>query len=535
MLRNVLLLYPLTLICLLGLWLGASANDQLRNGPEDADDDDGLQKVLLPHEPATAAAAVAAADDLRKERDKSSAKMQKMLLMQSYREEGESDQNRDENLRLRHEQHHLRHQQRAWEQPLGLERSPFRPVRHHQHKSQWNPKAESEAVRGMKLRKMETARELELEQAQLERASTDSPWEMYLEKQPQKTIPIRDTPTLSPSNGHILVKRKLHHSQWDTDYPSQQRVAPEGGLTSQQWQQKQIAHHRQKLRHLKEILGQRQQQRHLLTGFNEAKSDDNDVSAGKTLEDGNDGHDVENIYSPNYITGKLTQKKEEQLGTPEAALKTRRQQALMQKRERALAQAHMHQVMTDATCRVPQPRCQRVQQDPSKIYTPHCTVLHRCSEDSGCCPSRTQICAAKSTHNVELHFFVKSNKQHRPIIEKRTFVNHTECHCIERSNFKEDAVALASTSIVRATILSCTCPRSFEVILQDNGQCRCDCSSGNYDCDWLKRGNEHFAVDDRKCIKHGGCKPPTCEYGHYMDKHGRCPKQHEQPVYNAMS
>ncbi|XP_022221326.2 uncharacterized protein LOC111073355 isoform X3 [Drosophila obscura] len=519
MLWNVLLLYPLALICLPGPWLEANANDQLRNGPEPApeDDDDGMQKVLLPHEPAAAAA-----DDLRKERDKSSTKMQKMLRLQSYREEGESDQNRDENLRLRHEHHHLRHQQRAWEQPLGLERGLGRPVRHHQHKSQWSPKTESEAVREMKLKQMAAAREMELELAKLERATTDSPWDMYLEKQPKKPIPIEDSPTLSPSNEHILVKRKLHHSQWDNDDPSQQRVAPEGGLTSQQWQQKQIAHHRQKLRHLKEILGQRQQQRHLLTGFNEAKSDDND--------------DVENIYSPNYITGKLTQRKEEQLGTPEAALKARRQQALMQKRERALAQAHMHQVMTDATCRVPQPRCQRVQQDPSKIYTPHCTVLHRCSEDSGCCPSRTQICAAKSTHNVELHFFVKSNKQHRPIIEKRTFVNHTECHCIERSNFKEDAVALASTSIVRATILSCTCPRSFEVILQDNGQCRCDCSSGNYDCDWLKRGNEHFAVDDRKCIKHGGCKPPTCEYGHYMDKHGRCPKQHEQPsVYNAMS
>ncbi|EDW39885.1 GL16244 [Drosophila persimilis] len=559
MLRNVLLLCPLALICLSGLWLGASANDQLNNGPEpepalapeDADDDDGLQKVLLPHEPAAAAtAAAAAADDLRKERDKSSTKMQKMLLLQSYRGagEGESDQNREENLRLRlrHEQHHLRHQQRAWEQPLGLERGLGRPVRHHQHKSQWNPRTESAAVREMKLQQMETAREMELELARLERASTDSPWQMYLEKQPKKPIPIKDTPALPPStsNEHILVKRKLHHSQWDgdndnhnhNDDPSQQsRVAPEGGPTAPQWQQKQIAHQRQKLRHLKEILGQRQQQRHLLTGFNEAKSEDNDVSAAKTLEDGNDGHDVENIYSPNYITGKLTQRKEEQLGTPEAALKARRQQALMQKRERALAQAHMHQVMADATCRVPQPRCQRVQQDPSKIYTPHCTVLHRCSEDSGCCPSRTQICAAKSTHNVELHFFVKSNKQHRPIIEKRTFVNHTECHCIERSNFKEDAVALASTSIVRATILSCTCPRSFEVILQDNGQCRCDCSSGNYDCDWLKRGNEHFAVDDRKCIKHGGCKPPTCEYGHYMDKHGRCPKQHEQPVYNAMS
>lgn len=68
----------------------------------------------------------------------------------------------------------------------------------------------------------------------------------------------------------------------------------------------------------------------------------------------------------------------------------------------------MNQVLKEATCRIPQKRCQLVQQDPSKIYTPHCTILHRCSEDSGCCPSRSQICAAKSTHNVELHFFVSS-------------------------------------------------------------------------------------------------------------------------------
>ncbi|XP_017152929.1 uncharacterized protein LOC108162619 isoform X1 [Drosophila miranda] len=347
-----------------------------------------------------------------------------------------------------------------------------------------------------------------------------------------------EKPTLKPKLQLIdanLQEVDEEDSSDDTDTDTDADSDSEESFSNEQWNKIEHEHHLKQQKHQKELQALRETSRNTPLIRGASYNIENEVSAAKTLEDGNDGHDVENIYSPNYITGKLTQRKEEQLGTPEAALKARRQQALKQKRERALAQAHMHQVMADATCRVPQPRCQRVQQDPSKIYTPHCTVLHRCSEDSGCCPSRTQICAAKSTHNVELHFFVKSNKQHRPIIEKRTFVNHTECHCIERSNFKEDAVALASTSIVRATILSCTCPRSFEVILQDNGQCRCDCSSGNYDCDWLKRGNEHFAVDDRKCIKHGGCKPPTCEYGHYMDKHGRCPKQHEQPVYNAMS
>jgi len=102
---------------------------------------------------------------------------------------------------------------------------------------------------------------------------------------------------------------------------------------------------------------------------------------------------------------------------------------------------------------------------------------------------------------------VKSTK-HRSVIEKRTFVNHTECHCIERSTYNEDtAMANYGQSVVRATILSCTCPKSFEKILQDDGQCRCDCSSGNYDCDWLKRGNEHFAMNDRKWVAQKNIQP----------------------------
>ncbi|XP_017004632.2 uncharacterized protein Pvf3 isoform X1 [Drosophila takahashii] len=291
----------------------------------------------------------------------------------------------------------------------------------------------------------------------------------------------------------------------------------EEGFSNEQWNKIEHEHHLKQQKHQKELLAMREKSRN--------------TPLIRNIEN----EDVENIYARNYIAGKVTPKKEEQLGSPEAAIRARRLHAQKQKSERALAHAHMNQVLKEATCRIPQKRCQLVQQDPSKIYTPHCTILHRCSEDSGCCPSRSQICAAKSTHNVELHFFVKSTK-HRSVIEKRTFVNHTECHCIERSTYNEDtAMANYGQSVVRATILSCTCPKSFEKILQDDGQCRCDCSSGNYDCDWLKRGNEHFAMNDRKSIQQGRCKPPTCEFGPYMDKHGRCPKQHEQPAYNAMS
>ncbi|XP_017004636.2 involucrin isoform X3 [Drosophila takahashii] len=428
-------------------------------------------------------------DDFRRERDKSSARTRKIP---------------QEELRLRHEQHHLRQQQHqmAWEQQLQLqlqqhlqeqqqqqEEPHSRPVRHHQHKSQ--------------------PRELAKK-------------------------PIRQAPRFADDKAKILdSQRRLQYNEYDNEDLELHTIQTDGDegtmgtFSPRQWQQIEIAHRRQKEQHQLQLLAQRQQQRQLLTTTatstepNDAKSEDND--------------DVENIYARNYIAGKVTPKKEEQLGSPEAAIRARRLHAQKQKSERALAHAHMNQVLKEATCRIPQKRCQLVQQDPSKIYTPHCTILHRCSEDSGCCPSRSQICAAKSTHNVELHFFVKSTK-HRSVIEKRTFVNHTECHCIERSTYNEDtAMANYGQSVVRATILSCTCPKSFEKILQDDGQCRCDCSSGNYDCDWLKRGNEHFAMNDRKSIQQGRCKPPTCEFGPYMDKHGRCPKQHEQPAYNAMS
>nr|XP_016945258.1 uncharacterized protein LOC108021185 isoform X1 [Drosophila suzukii] len=315
-----------------------------------------------------------------------------------------------------------------------------------------------------------------------------------------------------------LIDANLRNNGGEEEYSNEDSDSEsEEGFSNEQWNKIEHEHHLKQQKHQKELVALREKSRN--------------TPLIRNIEN----EDVENIYARNYIAGGVAQKKEVQLGTPEAAMKARRLHAQKLKSERALAHAHMNQVLKEATCRIPQKRCQLVQQDPSKIYTPHCTILHRCSEDSGCCPSRSQICAAKSTHNVELHFFVKSTK-HRSVIEKRTFVNHTECHCIERSTYNEDtAMANYGQSVVRATILSCTCPKSFEKILQDDGQCRCDCSSGNYDCDWLKRGNEHFAMNDRKCIQQGRCKPPTCEFGPYMDKHGRCPKQHEQPAYNAMS
>lgn len=72
----------------------------------------------------------------------------------------------------------------------------------------------------------------------------------------------------------------------------------------------------------------------------------------------------------------------------------------------ALANAHVSKIYSEASCRIPQRRVERIQKDPSKIYVPHCTVLHRCADDTGCCMTDRQTCAPKRTQSVDLYFFV---------------------------------------------------------------------------------------------------------------------------------
>lgn len=137
-------------------------------------------------------------------------------------------------------------------------------------------------------------------------------------------------------------------------------------------------------------------------------------------------------YSPNYIPGALTHQKIERLGTSDAVLKSRRAYdrnhgkletvPVDNYRYRflihivlisvALATAHLHRVM-NSRCQVPQPRCVRTDTDPSKIYSPHCTILHRCAEDTGCCHELTQICAPKTQQDVDLPFLVSTQSRRR--------------------------------------------------------------------------------------------------------------------------
>ncbi|XP_023159669.2 uncharacterized protein LOC111591960 isoform X2 [Drosophila hydei] len=310
-----------------------------------------------------------------------------------------------------------------------------------------------------------------------------------------------------------------------TTKPNAESLSQEQLFSNEQWNKIEHEHHLKQQQHQKELQALRDSNRNRNAPLIRSRAVGID----------NENADNNNNYARNRI-GSQTAHKEKLLGTPEAVLNARRER----EEAKAKANAHIEEVLKENSCHLPQKRCMSAGRDPSKIYMPHCTFVHRCSEDSGCCHSRTEICAPKRTHKVEKYFFVKALKDKRSKPEMLTFVNHTECHCIDRSNYYAEGIISSSGAVVqRATMLNCNCPGHFERILQNDGQCRCDCSSSNYDCDYRKRGSEHFSLEDRKCIKEGRCKPPTCQYGPYMEKIGRCPNYHEQtshPMnnYNAV-
>ncbi|CAD7079418.1 unnamed protein product [Hermetia illucens] len=237
-----------------------------------------------------------------------------------------------------------------------------------------------------------------------------------------------------------------------------------------------------------------------------------------------------NVFSQPYIPGTMTSHKHETLGTHEAVKQSRKNYITNHRHHLAQANTHINKIHFEASCRWPKPKVEKIQKDPSKKYFPHCTVLHRCGDDTGCCEDDLKTCVAMRTQAVDLYFTVHLLGSNRPTIERHTFINHTECHCVNKSKHVTNMQS-SPALLKRATILDCNCPRPFEKVLQDDGECRCDCSSGNTGCDWLKRGMEHFSMSDRKCILEGRCKHPTCEYGLYNKNHGRCPRKESRSFH----
>ena len=105
---------------------------------------------------------------------------------------------------------------------------------------------------------------------------------------------------------------------------------------------------------------------------------------------------------------------------------------------------HGARVRLEGSCHTPHPTIVYVNTtDPSKVYMPRATVLHRCSDLTGCCQHPSETCEAIEMQTVELYFITiqlqvqNSHKNRRvrqsPKVEKIMFTNHTQCGCRERN------------------------------------------------------------------------------------------------------
>lgn len=231
-------------------------------------------------------------------------------------------------------------------------------------------------------------------------------------------------------------------------------------------------------------------------------------------------------------TGSLTEDKWRHYGTAEAVEKSRRRHLSAGQ----IVTAHITRVDLEAKCKYPRPRIIRFS-EASKQYIPHCTVLHRCDDDTGCCHSDTQTCVAKKTETVYLHFYVISVGGRGPDVEEMSLINHTECHCVDRYQLQSSTFAPDMTT-ENLNIGTCRCARHFDTFEEENDDdevnrqlrkvCRCDCTSENASCEVLKKGKEGFSVEDRRCISSGRCLTPACEYGQYSRRAGRCPRREDK-------
>lgn len=104
---------------------------------------------------------------------------------------------------------------------------------------------------------------------------------------------------------------------------------------------------------------------------------------------------------------------------------------------RTLAQwAYQHGMRINEEAMCSKPRAELVYlKDNNKIYLPRATLLHRCSDVTGCCAHATHACMASQEETVSLYFFTisvqsLSRLRQNQNIEKISFVNHTECACM---------------------------------------------------------------------------------------------------------
>lgn len=117
-----------------------------------------------------------------------------------------------------------------------------------------------------------------------------------------------------------------------------------------------------------------------------------------------------------------------------------------------LAFEHGVRLQIEGACKDAKPQVIYVNStDPSKVYIPRGTILHRCNDQTGCCADASHSCQPIEKETVNLYFLTytlntSSNsrqhhhhrKQQRQEFEKMTFTNHTQCGCRPISSSSQD-------------------------------------------------------------------------------------------------
>lgn len=213
-----------------------------------------------------------------------------------------------------------------------------------------------------------------------------------------------------------------------------------------------------------------------------------------------------------------------------------------------LAKNHFHRVVEQIVCKIPKPvviKVKDIYSDVHKIFYPTCTILHRCSEHTGCCYDATKKCTTFKTQNVTLYFMVqhltKEQKLKTTTYEPLSFVNDTLCRCLTTAETMPRDIESTNSQLTVSPVVRhshrfsrspfaklrhrCKCPGPYAVHYGEDGICTCNCNE--IDCISYARGDMYFNYTDRYCITTGNCVIPSCLYGTYNKKFGRCPTKHE--------
>ncbi|CAK9830376.1 Vascular endothelial growth factor homolog [Anthophora retusa] len=236
------------------------------------------------------------------------------------------------------------------------------------------------------------------------------------------------------------------------------------------------------------------------------------------------------------------------LGTRESVKETRSNMQQYNKNGKTAeireALQHAIKVSREGSCQWPRPRVipvRDVYPSPSTTYIPHCAILHRCSDDTGCCRSEALTCVPKHSHRVELSFYT-TNVGGGNVVEKLSFYNHTECECRERTEYDTSNEKPSEQRFYRHHQSSpqpqnmrraqprkpCRCPSEFTPRITSEGECQCNCYESHQNCIKIRRGKGYFSLTDRLCIQNDECATPSCEFGEYMRRQGKCPRKKDK-------